>query len=545
MENLQARNFIEEIINKDIESGKIETTLTRFPPEPNGYLHLGHAKSICLNFGIKAKYNGQCNLRFDDTNPTKEDVEYVDSIKEDIKWLGFSWDKECFASDYFDWLFEKAIILIKKGLAYVCNYTADEIRTTRGNLTEAGKESPWRNRSIEENLDLFMRMKNGEFADGEKTLRAKIDMASPNMNMRDPVIYRIVRATHHRTGDKWCIYPMYDFTHPLSDAYEEITHSICTLEFEDHRPIYDWFVDNCEIVKKPHQYEFARLNITKCIMSKRYLKKLVDEGTVDGWDDPRMPTICGLRRRGYTPESIRDFCDRIGVAKANSELDIRNLEACIREDLNDHAPRAMAILNPVKLTITNLVAPETIEVENHPGHEEMGKRKITISKNVFIDADDFSLNPPKKYRRLTEGGMVRLKGAFIVKCNEVIKNESGEVKELICEYLEDSRSGMPDPDRKYKKVGTIQFVDANNSFEFEARRYDYLLNAEEYAGQDFGERINKDSLKKYNAVGEASLKTASYEDRYQFMRIGYFRKDPKTDKFIEIVSLKDNFNKKK
>ncbi|MEG1805262.1 MAG: glutamine--tRNA ligase/YqeY domain fusion protein [Clostridia bacterium] len=541
---MEARNFIEEYINADIESGKIETTTTRFPPEPNGYLHIGHAKSLCINFGIKEKYHGKCNLRFDDTNPTKEDVEYVDAIKQDIKWLGFSWDRETYASDFFEELYQKAIILIKKGLAYVCEYTADEIKATRGTLTEGGKESPWRNRSIEENLDLFERMKNGEFPDGAKTLRAKIDMTSPNINMRDPVIYRILRATHHRTGDKWCIYPMYDFTHPLCDAFEKISHSICTLEFEDHRPAYDWFVNNCDVESKPHQYEFARLNITKCIMSKRYLKKLVEEKVVDGWDDPRMPTICGLRRRGYTPESIKDFCERIGVAKANSELDIRNLEACVREDLNENAIRVMAVFNPIKVTLNNYEGSETLSIDNHPAKPEMGTHDVTFSKDLYIDASDFSLNPPKKYKRLTVGGLVRLKGAYIIKCNDVVLDDDGNVKELICEYLPETKSGNGDPDGLYKKVGTIQFVDANNAYEFEARNYGYLLNDEDYAGQDFAERINKNSMEKFKAIGEKYLEKASNGDRFQFMRMGYYIKDGKTNSFGEIVSLKDSFNNK-
>ena len=538
---MEARNFIEEFINADLESGKITTTQTRFPPEPNGYLHIGHAKSLCINFGIKEKYEGLCNLRFDDTNPTKEDVEYVDAIKEDIKWLGFDWDRETYASDFFEDLYQMAIILIKKGLAFVCDYTADEIRATRGNLVEGGAESPWKNRTVEENLDLFARMRAGEFADGTKTLRAKIDMSSPNMNMRDPVIYRILRAHHHRTGDAWCIYPMYDFTHPLCDAIENITHSICTLEFEDHRPAYDWFVNNCDVTFKPHQYEFARLNITKCIMSKRYLKKLVDENVVDGWDDPRMPTICGLRRRGYTPHSLKDFCERIGVAKSNSELDIRNLEACVREDLNANAIRVMAVLNPVKVTLTNYENNEVLTVANHPGNPDMGDHAVTFSSEIFIDKDDFSLTPPPKYRRLTKGGYVRLKGAYIIKCNDVVLDENGEVTELLCEYLPETKSGSGHTDPQFKKVGTIQFVDANNAYEFTAREYEYLLNDESFAGQDFSERINTDSMREYKAVGEAYLKEAEYGARFQFMRMGYYIKDEKSGAFGEIVSLKDSF----
>ena len=540
---MEARNFIEEFINADLESGKISTTQTRFPPEPNGYLHIGHAKSLCINFGIKEKYQGLCNLRFDDTNPVKEDIEYVDAIKEDIKWLGFDWDRETYASDFFEDLYNMAIVLIKKGLAFVCDYTADEIRATRGNLVEGGKDSPSKTRSIEENLDLFARMRAGEFPDGSKTLRAKIDMSSPNMNMRDPVIYRILRATHHRTGDTWCIYPMYDFTHPLCDAIESITHSICTLEFEDHRPAYDWFVHNCDVNFVPHQYEFARLNITKCIMSKRYLKKLVDDKVVEGWDDPRMPTICGLRRRGYTPHSLRDFCERIGVAKSNSELDIRNLEACVREDLNANAIRVMAVLNPLKVTLTNYNEnSETLTVANHPGNPDMGDHEVTFTKDLFIDKDDFSLTPPPKYRRLTKGGFVRLKGAYIIQCNDVVLDEKGEVCELLCEYLPETKSGSGHTaDPQFKKVGTIQFVDANNAYEFTAREYEYLLNDEEFAGQDFSERINTDSMHEYKAVGEAYLKDAQFGSRFQFMRMGYFIKDEKSDTFGEIVSLKDSF----
>lgn len=538
---MEANNFIEEIINNDIESGKIETTITRFPPEPNGYLHIGHAKSLCINFGIKEKYNGKCNLRFDDTNPSKEKDEYVEAIKEDIKWLGFTWDKELYASDYFEKMYQCAIILINKGLAYVDDLSAEEIRKTRGTLTEGGVESPNRNRSIAENLDLFERMKNGEFEDGQYVLRAKIDMNSPNINMRDPVIYRIVRASHLRQGNKWIIYPMYDFAHPLEDAVEEITHSICTLEFEDHRPLYDWVVNNCDIEKKPHQYEFARLNITRCIMSKRYLKKLVDDGVVDGWDDPRMPTICGLRRRGYTPYSIKDFCERIGVAKANSELDIRNLEACIREDLNKSAPRVMAVLRPIKVTLSNYEGSEILTVENHPGDESMGTRQISFSKNLYIDSDDFSLAPPPKWKRLSKGGMVRLKGAYVITCDDVVLNENGEIEELICSYIPESKSGMTDETGRFKKVGTIQFVDANNCFNFVAREYDYLLKQAEYQGQDFSELINNDTVKEYNAVGEASLKDAPFGARFQFIRLGYFIRDKKTNTFGEIVSLKDSF----
>ena len=540
---MEATNFIEEIINKDLESGKYDEIITRFPPEPNGYLHVGHAKALCVNFGIKQKYNGKCNLRFDDTNPTKEDTEYVEAIKEDIKWLGFTWDEELYASDYFEKMYDCAVILIKKGLAYVDNLTAEEIRLTRGTLTEGGKESPNRNRPIEESLDLFQRMRNGEFADGELVLRAKIDMNSPNINMRDPVIYRIVRAHHMRQKNKWCIYPMYDFAHPLEDAFEGITHSCCTLEFEDHRPLYDWVVDNCDIEKKPHQYEFARLNITRCIMSKRYLKSLVDNNKVDGWDDPRMPTICGLRRRGYTPESIKDFCERIGVAKANSELDIKNLEACIREDLNLRANRVMAVLRPIKLTLKNYEGVEELEVENNPSDETAGTRKITFSKDLYIDADDFALVPPPKWKRLSPGGMVRLKGAYVITCDEVVE-ENGEIKELICSYIPESKSGMAgSDDKRFKKVGTIQFVDANNCYKFKARKYDYLLKEAEYPGQNFNELINENTIEEFDAVGEKSLEYAPFGSRFQFIRLGYFIKDEKSNTFGQIVSLKDGFKK--
>lgn len=538
---MEATNFIEEIINKDLEDGAVSEIVTRFPPEPNGYLHIGHAKAICINFGIKEKYHGKCNLRFDDTNPAKEDDEYVEAIKEDIKWLGFSWDELLFASDYFEKMYDCAVLLIKKGLAYVDDLTAEEIKNTRGTLTEGGKESPNRNRPVEESLDLFERMRKGEFEDGKYVLRAKIDMSSPNINMRDPVIYRIVHAPHMRQGDKWVIYPMYDFAHPLEDAFEGITHSLCSLEFENHRPLYDWVVDNCDIVKKPKQREFARLNITNCIMSKRYLKKLVDTEVVDGWDDPRMPTICGLRRRGYTPESIRDFCGRIGVSKVDSELDIRNLEACIREDLNNNAPRAMAVLKPIKVTLTNYDGSEIVTVENHPAREDMGTREMTFSKDIYIDADDFSEDPPSKWKRLSPNGMVRLKGAYVIVCDEVVKNEDGSIKELKCRYLPESKSGIPDETGRFKKVGTIQYVDANNCVRFKARKFDYLLRRPDYQGQDFSELINENTVEEFDAVGEKMLETAPFGSRFQFIRLGYYIKDEKSNSFGEIVSLKDGF----
>lgn len=538
---MEATNFIEEIINKDLEDGAVSEIITRFPPEPNGYLHIGHAKAICINFGIKEKYHGKCNLRFDDTNPAKEDDEYVEAIKEDIKWLGFSWDELLFASDYFEKMYDCAVLLIKKGLAYVDDLTAEEIKNTRGTLTEGGKESPNRNRPIEESLDLFERMRKGEFDDGKYVLRAKIDMSSPNINMRDPVIYRIVHAPHMRQGDKWVIYPMYDFAHPLEDAFEGITHSLCSLEFENHRPLYEWVVDNCDIVKKPKQREFARLNITNCIMSKRYLKKLVDTAVVDGWDDPRMPTLCGLRRRGYTPESIKDFCGRIGVSKVDSELDIRNLEACIREDLNNNAPRAMAVLKPIKVTLTNYEGSEVLTVENHPAREEMGTREMTFSNELYIDADDFAEVPPSKWKRLSLGGMVRLKGAYVITCDEIVKNDDGSIKELKCRYLPESKSGIPDETGRFKKVGTIQFVDAKNCARFKARKFDYLLRRPDYQGQDFAELINENTVEEFDAVGEKMLEEAPFGTRFQFIRLGYYIKDEKSNSFGEIVSLKDGF----
>ena len=409
----KSTNFIEDIINNDLECGKHSEIITRFPPEPNGYLHIGHAKSLCINFGMKEKYNGKCNLRYDDTNPAKEDVEYVDSIKKDIEWLGFKWDAELYASDYFDRMYECAVLLIKKGLAFVCDMTSEEIRENRGTLTTPGKNSPYRDRSIEENLDLFSRMKAGEFADGSKVLRAKIDMASPNINMRDPIIYRILRESHHRTGDKWCIYPMYDFAHPLEDAFEGITHSICTLEFEDHRPLYDWVKINCGFDPGPRQIEFARLNMNRTIMSKRYLKKLVDEGFVDGWSDPRMPTLSGMRERGYPPEAIRDFCERVGVAKANSEVNTAMLEFCVRENLNANADRAMVVKDPIKMIIEG-AGSETYLVENNPNAEEKEYHNVTFSNELFIERDDFMIDPPPKYKRLVVGGTVRLRNSYIV-----------------------------------------------------------------------------------------------------------------------------------
>lgn len=536
-----ADNFIEEIIEADLERGRCEDIITRFPPEPNGYLHVGHAKSLCINFGIKEKYNGKCNLRFDDTNPVKEDIEYIDAIIEDIKWLGFEYDQILYASDYFDQIFKKAVLLIKKGLAFVCELNAEEMREYRGTLTEAGKNSPYRDRSVEENLELFYGMRDGKYPDGSKVLRAKIDMSSPNINMRDPILYRVLRATHHRTGDKWCIYPMYDFTHPLSDAFEGITHSICTLEFEDHRPIYDWTIDNCDIEFKPIQREFARLNITNTIMSKRYLKKLVDDGAVDGWDDPRMPTICGMRRRGYPAAALKDFCGRIGVAKSNSEVNVKNLEACVRENLNENAMRAMAVKNPLLVEIVNYPNEESevLTVENHPNHPEMGERELTFGKEIYIDRDDFALVPPPKYFRLKPDGYVRLKGAYIIKCEEVVLDDNGEVAKLKCSYVPSSKSGQ---DKSGIKVrGVVQFVDKQTCVPIVMRDFDYLLSDAQYNGQDFSERINSDSVHSFNALGEPSLKEIAGGTTFQFMRMGYYVFDEKSKTFGEVVSLKDSF----
>lgn len=543
----EATNFIEQIINEELESGKVNGVYTRFPPEPNGYLHIGHAKSLCLNFGIKEKYNGKCNLFFDDTNPSKEKTEFVDAIKEDIKWLGFKWDKETYASDYFENIYAYAVELIKKGKAFVCDMSPEEISACRGTLTEPGKESPARNRSVEENLELFTAMREGKFADGEKCLRAKIDMASPNINMRDPVIYRILRRTHHRTGDKWCIYPMYDFAHPICDYMQGVTHSLCTLEFEDHRPLYDWVGIELGFSPKPRQIEFARLNVTNLVMSKRYLKKLVEENFVDGWDDPRMPTLAGIRRRGVPAEALKDFCGRIGVCKANSEVQISYLEACIREYLNLRAERAMAVLNPVKVTIANYPDGKTEEMDFdiNPNEEVKRTRKIAFSKHIYIDADDFSLNPPPKYFRLKKDGYVRLKSAYIIHCDDVITDDNGNVKELICSYVPESHSGNDTSGIKCK--GVIQWVNADTCKNVEIRKYGYLLRDEEYPGQDFSERMNTESVKVFNGKVEPYvMENPEADTDYQFIRTGYFKrlmiKDGK-EILSEIVSLKDNFNK--
>ncbi|MEE1038952.1 MAG: glutamine--tRNA ligase/YqeY domain fusion protein [Eubacterium sp.] len=546
-EEMRSSNFIHNIIDKDLEDQKYgDKVYTRFPPEPNGYLHIGHAKSICLNFTTAAKYGGKCNLRYDDTNPLKEDMEYVRSIEEDVKWLGFQWDERLWASDYFDEMYEGAVTLIKKGLAYVDDLTADEIREYRGTLTEPGKESPYRNRSIEENLQMFEDMKAGKYADGEKVLRAKIDMSSPNMNMRDPVIYRIAHAEHHNTGDKWCIYPMYDFAHPIEDAIEGITHSICTLEFEDHRPLYEWTLDNIgKWPTPPQQIEFARLNVTNMIMSKRHLKKLVDEGVVDGWDDPRMPTIAGIRRRGYTPEAVRDFCEQIGVAKANSLVDVAMLENCVRNDLQYKVESRNVIEDPIKVIITNYPEDmsEEIEMENNRNNEELGNRTVPFSRELWIDGADFMEEPPKKYFRMFPGNEVRFKGAYFIKCNEVIKNEDGSIKELHCTYDPASKGGESPDGRKVK--GTIHWVDAKTAEKITIRNLGYLLVKDEEGNDVF----NTESLGETFGYAEPTIKEAAPGEKFQFFRHGYYVADTKlsTDEekvFNRIVDLKSSFKVK-
>ncbi|HHT64085.1 MAG TPA: glutamine--tRNA ligase/YqeY domain fusion protein [Clostridia bacterium] len=547
-------NFIETIINEDLKENKNNSRVhTRFPPEPNGYLHIGHAKSICLNFGIAAKYNGLCNLRFDDTNPSKEEVEYVESIKEDVRWLGFDWEERLFyASDYFEEMYQFAEQLIKEGKAYVCDLSPQEIKEYRGTLTEPGKESPYRNRSVEENLKLFRAMRAGEFEDGSRVLRAKIAMSSPNLNMRDPVLYRIQREKHHRTGSKWCIYPMYDYAHPLSDALEKITHSICTLEFENHRPLYDWVLEACHIDPRPQQIEFARLNLTYTVMSKRKLRELVEKGYVNGWDDPRMPTISGLRRRGYTPESIRDFCERIGVAKSNSTVDIALLEHCVREDLNKRAPRVMCVLRPLKVVIENYPENqvEMLRAEVNPEDLGMGFREIPFSREIYIEQEDFMENPPKKYFRLSPGSEVRLKHAYIIKCTEVIKDEkTGEIKELRCTYDPETKSGMSQGNRKVK--GTLHWVSARHAIPAEVRLYDNLFlkeNPDDEEDGDFIANLNPKSIEVLeSALVESGLIGAEPGSRFQFLRQGYFCVDPDSTSerliFNRIVSLKDTWAK--
>lgn len=539
-------NFIHDIIEKDLEEGVYDKVHTRFPPEPNGYLHIGHAKAIWLDFSTAEKYNGLCNLRFDDTNPTKEDIEYVESIKEDVRWLGFDWeDRLYYASSYFDQLYEYAIQLIKQGDAYVDDLSADEIREYRGTLTEPGKDSPYRNRSVEENLDLFIRMKNGEFPDGSRVLRAKIDMSSPNLNMRDPVLYRIAHVSHHTTGDKWCIYPMYDYAHPISDAIEGITHSICTLEFEDHRPLYNWVLEKIGFKNPPKQIEFARLEVTNMVTSKRKLRQLVEENFVDGWDDPRMPTISGLRRRGYTPEALKDFCLRTGVAKSKGTVDIALLEHCIREDLKLKEPRIMAVLNPLKVVITNYPEGqiEMLEVENNPENPEMGTRQVPFSRVIYIERDDFMEDPPKKFFRLSPGKEVRLKNAYFIKCEEVIKDEkTGEIIELHCTYDPATKSGSGFEGRKVK--GTLHWVSADHGINAEVRLYDYLYIEDEAGGEP---KLNPDSLKILtNCIIEPSIANAKPGDRFQFLRHGYFCVDTKysTEEklvFNRIVSLRSSW----
>lgn len=546
-------NFIEEIIEEDLRNNVNEGRVhTRFPPEPNGYLHIGHAKSICLNFGLGKKYNGKTNLRFDDTNPVKEDVEYVDSIMEDVRWLGFDWEDRLFyASDYFEQLFEFAVILIRKGKAYVCDMSAEEISETRGTPSRPGKESQFRNRSEEENLDLFTRMRAGEFPDGSKVLRAKIDMASPNMQMRDPVLYRILHATHHRTGDKWCIYPMYDFAHGQSDSIERITHSICTLEFEVHRPLYDWFIREIGIYA-PRQIEFARLNLSYTVMSKRKLLDLVQQKQVNGWDDPRMPTICGLRRRGYTPESIRNFADTIGVAKRDNVIDVSLLEFCLREDLNKRSNRIMAVLNPVRVIIDNFPEGlvEEMEAVNNPEDESKGKRHIPFSRELLIEREDFREDPPNKFFRLAPGREVRLKAAYIIRCESVVKDpKTDEIAEIHCTYDPQTKSGMPDSNRKVK--GTLHWVSEKQAVTAEIRLYDRLFTKENpddiEEGKTFKDYLNPDSLKVITAMIEPSVKDAQISDKFQFERTGYFSVDkdstPQNLVFNRVVSLKDSWSK--
>ena len=550
MEEIKS-NFIDEIIKADLAADPSLKIHTRFPPEPNGYLHIGSAKAIWINSTMAKKYGGLFNLRYDDTNPVKEDNEYVESIYEDLKWLGAEPTGGVFyGSDYFDRCYEYALKLIRDGKAYVCDLSAEEMREYRGTLTEPGKNSPWRDRSVEENLDLFERMKNGEFADGTHTLRAKIDMASPNINMRDPAIYRIVHTSHHRQGDKWCIYPLYDFAHPIQDAIEGITHSLCSLEFENHRPLYEWVVDNIGIEKKPKQREFARLNVTYTVMSKRYLRQLVETHLVDGWDDPRMPTLCGLRRRGYTPASIFDFVERAGVAKAYSLVDIELLEHCIREELNETAPRRVAILDPVKVIVTNFPEDrvEYFELPNNPNDENAGKRKVPFTRELYIDRSDFEEVPPPKFFRMKPDGEVRLMGAYIVKCNEVVKNPDGSIKELRCTADLETGANMPADGRKIK--GTIHWLSAKFAKDADIMLYDRLFTIENVADipedKTYNDYLNPDSLKKL--VGckvEEALAASAPGDRFQFVRTGYFVKDTKyPNTFNRIVGLKDSYLKK-
>ncbi len=546
-------DFIRAIVDDDLATGKHHGRVaTRFPPEPNGYLHIGHAKSICLNFGVALERGGTCNLRFDDTNPTKEDVEYVESIQEDVAWLGFKWDALLYASDYFEQLYEFAVSLIRRGLAYVDSLSADEIREYRGTLTEPGRNSPYRDRPVDENLDLFARMRKGEFADGAHVLRAKIDMASPNLNMRDPALYRIRHAAHHRTGDAWCIYPMYDYAHPISDALERITHSLCTLEFEDHRPLYDWLVEHLFERDRPQQIEFARLNLNYTVMSKRKLLQLVQQKYVSGWDDPRMPTISGLRRRGYTPESIRDFCARIGVAKKENVIDVAQLEHSVREDLNKRAPRVMAVLRPLKVVITNYPEGqvEQVTVDNNPEDQSAGARQVPFSRELYIEREDFMEDPPKKFFRLAPGREVRLRRAYFIKCTEVIKNAAGEIVELRCAYDPATRGGEA-PDGRRPKA-TLHWVSAPHAVPIEVRLYDRLFSVEDpernTPGKTFLDFLNPNSLESLRGcLAEPSIATAVVPDRFQFERLGYFCVDPDSKPgalvFNRTVSLRDAWAK--
>nr|WP_280521322.1 glutamine--tRNA ligase/YqeY domain fusion protein [Paenibacillus mangrovi] len=553
-------NFIKNVITDDLESGKVQKVITRFPPEPNGYLHIGHAKAIWINFTLAQEFGGSTNLRFDDTNPMKEDVEFVKSIEEDVKWLGYDWAEKRFASDYFEEMYKRAELLIQKGKAYVDDQSADQIRETRGTLTEPGQNSPYRDRSVEENLELFHKMRAGEFKDGEKVLRAKIDMSSPNINLRDPVIYRIAHVAHHNTGDKWCIYPMYTFAHPLEDAIEGITHSLCSLEFEDQRPFYDWVIAECEMESTPHQYEFGRLNVAQTLTSKRKLKLLVDENIVDGWDDPRMPTISGLRRRGYTPEAIRSFVYETGISKSQGLIDLQMLEHFVREDLKLKSPRTMAVLKPLKVVITNYPEGqvEWLEAENNTENPEMGSRQIPFSREIYIEQDDFMENPPNKYFRLFPGNEVRLKNAYFIKCNDFIKDEDGNVTEIHCTYDPETKSGTGFTGRKVK--GTIHWVEASHSVPAEFRLYEPLIKPKEDEAAEaeeaveetdkveksFLDEINPNSIEILHGFVEPEMKEAKPQDKFQFFRHGYFNVDPKYSKpgepvFNLIVSMKSSF----
>ena len=544
----QVRNFIQERVEADIEAnGPDYTVCTRFPPEPNGYLHIGHVRAISINFGIKEKYNGRCNLRMDDTNPAKEDMSYVEAIKRDISWLGYEWDKLTFGSDYYEQTYRYAVELIEKGLAYVCDLSPEQIREYRGTLTQPGKNSPYRERSVKENLDLFEKMRDGCFPDGACVLRAKIDMSSPNMNMRDPVIYRICRMEHYRTGNKWIIYPMYDFAHPIQDALEGVTHSLCSFEFEDHRPLYNWVIEHLSVPGRPQQIEFARMNITRTVMSKRYLKKLVESGVVSGWDDPRMPTIAGLRRRGYTPAALKDFCARTGVAKSVSMIDSALLEHCVREDLNDKSLRRMAIIRPLKVVITNYPEDkkEYVSIENHNLKPELGTRALAFTRELYIEQEDFMEEPPGKFFRLAPGREVRLKGAYIIKCQRAVKDQDGRILYVECTYDPDTLSGMPGSERKVK--GTLHWLSAAESRPAQFRLYDYLLDDRDGEDIDFSERLNENSLVIADGFIKPALAEAQIGASFQFVRMGYFRKDEDSleslSVFNRIVGLKDSWAK--